>query len=108
MFAAHGITHIHRVLTDNAKNYRISHAFQQACADLGTRQKFTRPHCPLDQRQIRTLQPHPGHRMGLPPPYTSNQQRTQALDSWLKHYNTARPHSALGGQPPASRLTPRS
>lgn len=69
-FAAHGSTRIHRVLTDNAKNYRISHAFQQACADLGACQKFTRPHRPwtngkaerlnrtlLNPRRPATLQP---------------------------------------------------
>ncbi|MFF4236578.1 integrase core domain-containing protein, partial [Actinomadura geliboluensis] len=27
---------------------------------------------------------------------------------WLEHYNTQRPHSALGGHPPITRLTPRS
>ncbi|GAA4345541.1 IS481-like element IS1649 family transposase [Actinomadura luteofluorescens] len=47
----------------------------------------------LDQRQSRTPQPHPGHRMGLPA---------------LEHYNTTRPHSALGGKPPITRLSPRS
>ncbi|RBY85240.1 integrase core domain-containing protein, partial [Blastococcus sp. TF02A-26] len=31
-------------------------------------------------------------------------QRTAALDAWLEHYNTARSHSALKGQPPISRL----
>ncbi|GAA2128798.1 hypothetical protein GCM10009727_19700 [Actinomadura napierensis] len=45
-FAAHGITRIQRVLTDNARNYRTSHAFRQACTDLDARQKFTRPRCP--------------------------------------------------------------
>jgi hypothetical protein len=39
-FAAHGIP---RLLTDNATNYRTSHAFQQSCVALGVRQKFTRP-----------------------------------------------------------------
>ncbi|TDD58794.1 IS481 family transposase, partial [Actinomadura darangshiensis] len=38
----------------------------------------------------------------------SNHQRTQALAPWLQHYNTQRPHSALGGKPPITRLTPRS
>jgi transposase InsO family protein len=37
-------------------------------------------------------------------PWTSNDQRTAALDSWLEHYNTARSDSALGGRPPISRL----
>ncbi|MFI9558048.1 integrase core domain-containing protein, partial [Nonomuraea endophytica] len=27
---------------------------------------------------------------------------------WLQHYNTQRPHSALGGRPPITRLTPSS
>jgi hypothetical protein len=45
-FAAHGIP---RLLTDNAKNYRTSHAFQQSCVALGVRQKFTDP-MPMDQR----------------------------------------------------------
>ncbi|MEU4574431.1 integrase core domain-containing protein, partial [Nonomuraea sp. NPDC023979] len=27
---------------------------------------------------------------------------------WLEHYNTTRPHTALGGRPPISRLTPSS
>jgi transposase InsO family protein len=107
-FASRGITRIHRVLTDNAKNYRISHAFQQACADLGAHQKFTRPHCPWTngkaERLNRTLAAEWAYRR----PYTSNDQRTQALDPWLEHYNTTRPHSALGHQPPISRLTPTS
>ncbi|WP_433465587.1 IS481 family transposase [Spirillospora sp. CA-128828] len=107
-FAAHGITRIHRVMTDNAKNYRTSHAFQQACTDLGARQKFTRPRCPWTngkaERLNRTLTTEWAYRQ----PYTSNDQRTQALESWLEHYNTQRPHSALGGHPPITRLTPRS
>jgi transposase InsO family protein len=38
--------------------------------------------------------------------FTSNDQRTAALAPWLEHYNTARRHSALAGQPPLSRLLP--
>ncbi|MEV5568813.1 IS481 family transposase [Spirillospora sp. NPDC052269] len=106
-FAAHGITRIHRILTDNAKNYRTSHAFQKACTDLGARQKFTRPRHPWTngkaERLNRTLATEWAYRQ----PYTSNTQRTQALTTWLEHYNTKRPHTALGGQPPITRLTPR-
>ncbi|URM95016.1 IS481 family transposase [Actinomadura madurae] len=107
-FAAHGITRIQRVLTDNARNYRVSAAFQQACTELGARQKFTRPRCPWTngkaERLNRTLATEWAYRR----PYTSNDQRTQALGPWLEHYNTARPHSALGGKPPITRLSPRS
>ncbi|NKY06258.1 transposase, partial [Cellulomonas hominis] len=32
--------------------------------------------------------------------------RAAALAPWLEHYNTRRPHIALGGRPPISRLSP--
>ena len=32
--------------------------------------------------------------------WTSHDQRTATLDTWLRHYNTARSHFALGGHPP--------
>ncbi|MCC6497928.1 MAG: transposase, partial [Propionibacteriaceae bacterium] len=41
-------------------------------------------------------------------PFTTNQQRADALAPWLEHYNTERRHGALGGHPPISRLTPTS
>ncbi|WP_285596449.1 integrase core domain-containing protein, partial [Actinomycetospora sp. NBRC 106378] len=31
-------------------------------------------------------------------------QRLAALDTWVHDYNTRRAHSALGGQPPNTRL----
>lgn len=106
-FAAHGITRIQRVMTDNAKNYRVSAAFQRACTELGARQKFTRPRHPWTngkaERLNRTLTTEWAYRH----PYTSNTQRTQALGPWLEHYNTKRPHSALNGQPPITRVSPR-
>jgi len=36
--------------------------------------------------------------------YRSSSERTAALDGWLWHYNHRRRHSALGHQPPVSRL----
>ncbi|HZP30345.1 MAG TPA: integrase core domain-containing protein, partial [Acidimicrobiia bacterium] len=38
--------------------------------------------------------------------FTSNDARTAALAPWLDNYNTRRRHSALGGRPPISRLSP--
>ncbi|MFC3588641.1 IS481 family transposase, partial [Streptantibioticus rubrisoli] len=89
-FATHGIDHIERVMTDNAKNYRISHAFQAACQALGAAQKFTRPHCPWTNGKVerfnRTLQAEWAYRQV----YTSNTHRTAALAPWLDFYNTDR------------------
>ena len=43
-FAAHGIPHIERLMTDNAWAYRYS--LREVCAAHQIRQKFIRPHCP--------------------------------------------------------------
>lgn len=105
-FAAHGITVIERVMTDNAFAYRHGAAFLAAVADLGARQKFIRPHCPWQNGKVerfnRTLQTEWAYRQ----PFTSNQQRRDALAPWLEHYNTERRHTALAGQPPTSRVSP--
>ncbi|MER6320015.1 integrase core domain-containing protein, partial [Streptomyces sp. NPDC001581] len=37
-------------------------------------------------------------------PYTSNNERTEALADFLHTYNHHRSHTALGGHPPISRV----
>ena len=37
--------------------------------------------------------------------YTSESERRAALPGWLHFYNHHRPHSAIGGQAPITRLT---
>lgn len=101
-FAAHGIDRIERLMTDNAWAYR--HSLREVCARYGIRQKFIKPHCPWQNGKVerlnRTLQAEWAYRQV----FTSNDQRAAALAPWLEHYNTVRRHSALGGQPPISRL----
>ena len=103
--ATHGIN-VQRVLTDNALGYRRSHDFAAAVAALGARAKFIRPHCPWTngkaERLIRTLLSEWAYHE----PWLSSADRTAALPAWLEHYNTERPHTALGGLPPISRLSP--
>lgn len=102
-FAAHGVT-VRRVLTDNALSYRRGDAWIAACTRLGIGRRFIQPGHPWTngkaERFNRTLQTEWAYAIA----WTSNDQRTAALDSWLEHYNTARSHSALGGRPPVSRL----
>ena len=102
-FAARGVS-IARVLTDNAKSYRIGRAWITACDQLGIARRFIKPGRPWTngkaERFNRTLQTEWAYATA----WTGNDQRTVALDSWLEHYNTARSHSALGGRPPISRL----
>ena len=103
-FAAHGIDRIERLMTDNAWAYRYS--LRAVCELHGIRQKFIKPHCPWQngkaERLNRTLQTEWAYRQV----FTSNNARAAALAPWLEHYNTQRRHTALGGLPPVSRLSP--
>ena len=101
-FERHGI-HTERVITDNGAAYRSAvHAI--ACRALGLRHLRTRPYRPQTngkaERFIRTLLG--GWAYG--PIYGTNTERNSALDGWLWHYNHHRRHSALGHQPPITRL----
>jgi transposase InsO family protein len=104
-FAAHGITQIRRVISDNAFAYRHSVAFKDAVAALGAKQKFIKPHCPWQNGKVerfnRTLATEWAYRQ----PFTSNQARTDALAPWLNIYNTQRIHTAHGLTPTA-RVSP--
>jgi transposase InsO family protein len=105
VFADAGITRIEAVMTDNAKNYTLSREFLRELEVLGARQVLIRPHCPWQNGKVerlnRTLQIEWAYRRV----YATNAARTKALASWLRRYNTQRPHSALGGRPPISRLS---
>jgi transposase InsO family protein len=100
-YQRHGIT-VEGVLTDNGSAY-ISAIHALCCRQLGIKHLRTRPRRPQTngkaERFIRTMLN--GWAYGAI--YRSSQERTQALDGWLWHYNHRRRHSALGHQPPASR-----
>lgn len=102
-FASHGIT-VREVMTDNAKNYTRSRDFQAVLATLGARHVLIRPYCPWQNGKVerfnRTLQTEWAYRQ----PFTSNTQRTDALEPWLDHYNNDRNHHGIGGKPPTSRV----
>lgn len=101
-FADQGIS-VRQVMSDNAKNYTLSAAFADALASTGTTHLTIRPHCPWQNGKVerfnRTLAIEWAYRQ----PYLNSQHRTHALPPWLEHYNTQRPHHALGGHPPSSR-----
>jgi transposase InsO family protein len=105
-FATHGITDIERVLTDNHFSYRRSTEMATAITELGAKHKFIKPHCPWQNGKVerfnRTLQIEWAYRQV----FHSNADRAAALAPWLEIYNTRRRHTALGGLPPISRLSP--
>ena len=103
-FLGHGVQ-MREVITDNARNYAVSHDFQAALGAIGARHLTIRPHCPWQNGKVerfnRTLQVEWAYRQV----FTSNLHRTEALEPWLDFYNTQRRHSAIGGLPPISRLS---
>jgi transposase InsO family protein len=103
-FAAHSIPRIERVMTDNAWAYKWS--LREVVAQLGARQVFIKPHCPWQNGKVerlnRTLQIEWAYKQV----FLSNDERAAALAPWVEYYNTRRRHSALGGLPPISRLSP--
>jgi len=105
-FAAAGITRIERVMTDNHWSYTKSEDLREAMKFLGAKHKLIRAHCPWQNGKVerfnRTLQTEWAYRQIF---YT-NTERTTALAPWLDYYNTRRRHTALGGLPPISRLSP--
>jgi transposase InsO family protein len=105
-FAAHGIDRIERVMTDNHWTYKRSRAVTEVIAALDARHLFIKPHCPWQNGKVerlnRTLQIEWAYRQV----FTSNTERAAALAPWLDYYNHRRRHSALGGLPPISRLSP--
>jgi transposase InsO family protein len=103
-FNAHGIDRIDRVMTDNAWAYRYS--LRDVCASLGARQKFIKPHCPWQNGKVERLNRTLAMEWAYRQVFTSNDKRAAALAPWIEHYNTRRRHSALGGLPPISRLSP--
>ncbi|WP_263172292.1 IS481 family transposase [Streptomyces sp. SCSIO ZS0520] len=103
-FADHGITRIERVLTDNAWAYRKGLAWKRALADLGASGKLTRAYRPQTNGKVERFHRTLADEWAYLRPYTSNDERTAALADFLHTYNHHRCHTALGGQPPISRV----
>jgi transposase InsO family protein len=100
-FAEHDIT-VDAVLTDNARNY--------------LRKDFTAALSGIEHRRIRKRRPQTNGKVerfnrtlldewAYARLYTSNTQRTRALDRGLHLYNHHRGHTALGGDPPITHAT---
>jgi transposase InsO family protein len=104
-FAAAGIQ-LQSVMTDNAWNYTRSNTLRPVLDEHHITHLLIKPHCPWQNGKVerfnRTLQIEWAYRQ----PFTTNEARTAALHPWLEDYNYRRRHYALGGQPPASRLSP--
>lgn len=101
-----GIRLIDAVMTDNHWSYTRSKDLATILEAHRIEHILIRPHCPWQNGKVerfnRTLQNEWAYRQV----FASNDERATALAPWLDDYNTRRRHSALGGLPPISRLSP--
>jgi transposase InsO family protein len=102
-FAAQGVA-IQRVLTDNGSCYR-SRAFATVLAEAGIRHKRTRPYRPQTNGKVERFNRILQEEWAYAKAYTSETERQACYQDFIEYYNRRRPHTALNGASPASRVT---
>ena len=89
---------------DNAWCYTHSHSFRALLAARGIKHLTTQPYRPRTNGKVERFHQTMAREWAYGVPYQDSNARHRALPHWLDHYNTARPHSSLRGQPPISRV----
>jgi transposase InsO family protein len=102
-FEGHGIV-VRRVMTDNAWAYTHNRSLAQLFEERDIRHLTTRPYTPRTNGKVERFHQTMAREWGYGVSYASDDARRQALPYWLRHYNEQRPHSALGGLAPISRV----
>jgi transposase InsO family protein len=101
-FAAHGLD-VRAVLTDNGSCYRSNDWLQEVAAG-GAVPRFIRPYRPQTNGKVERFNRTLLDEWAYVRKYYSEAERRRRLDSWLHTYNHHRCHTALGGQPPITRV----
>ena len=102
-YERHGIS-AKRLMTDNAWVYVKSRDFRQLLARHRIRHLTTKPYRPRTNGKVERFHQTMAREWAYGLLYQSHRERAAALPHWLNHYNTARPHSSIGGRPPISRI----
>ena len=102
-FNTRGVT-VERVLSDNGPAYR-SILWRETCARLKITAKRTRPYRPQTNGKIERFHRTLADGWAFSRHYNSESARRAALPAWLHEYNHHRPHTAIGGKTPITRLT---
>lgn len=80
---------VQRVMTDNGSAYQ-SKAFAAACRRLGVRHLRTRPYTPQTNGKAERFIQTCLREWAYATSYATSQQRREALQDWLHHYNCHR------------------
>ena len=101
-YASLGVA-VSRVMTDNGACYK-SHAFRDACAELGLKHIRTRPYTPKTNGKAERFIQTSLREWAYAKAYPSSNHRAAELPAWLHRYNWHRPHGGIGSKTPISRL----
>ena len=101
-YASLGVT-VSRVMTDNGSCYK-SHAFRDACRDLGLKHIRTKPYTPKTNGKAERFIQTSLREWAYAQTYDSSDHRAVQLPAWLHRYNWHRPHGGIKSQTPISRL----
>jgi transposase InsO family protein len=101
-YANLGVT-VSRVMTDNGSCYK-SHAFRDACAELGLKHIRTKPYTPKTNGKAERFIQTSLREWAYAQTYHSSDHRAAELPAWLHRYNWHRPHGGIKSQTPISRL----
>ena len=95
---------VERLMTDNAWCYTRSPGVKQLLRELGIRHLLTPPRRPQVNGKVERFNRTMLEEWAYATLYRSNEDRLATLQAWVETYNRDRPHTALGGRPPVSRL----
>jgi transposase InsO family protein len=102
-YHAHGVP-VTRLMTDNAWAYTKNRPLAHLLAAHHIRHLLIPPRRPQVNGKVERFHQTMSREWAYGVTYQDHHARAQALPYWLNHYNTRRPHSSLGGQPPISRV----
>lgn len=97
-FRALGV-HIERVMTDRAYAYMNSKRFKAALDEIGAKHKPTRPFRPQTNGKAEAFIKTSLREWAYAQLYNSNQERRDALPTWLDYYSNHRNHTELRATP---------
>ena len=93
------------VRSDNGPEF-VAEAVRQWIAAVGTRTAFIEPGSPWENGYIESFNARLRDELLNGEIFYTLKEAKIMIEAWRRHYNTIRPHSALGYRPPAPEVVP--